>query len=170
MFSVRKALYEDYYAILSLADEQLGKGYLQGILKLDTQHVVWVAERQSPDQLVGFIFLALGKSKTMIKSIAVKKSFQSKGVGRLLFNVAMKELASSTDEFEVLAWERSDTGEVPLARLLKKFGFVQTSRKNSQWRQDSIGRGYACPSCGNPCECNAVVFSIPSSYFSESND
>lgn len=167
MFVFRKAVFEDYYSVLSIADTQLGNGYLKGVLKLSFDHFLWVAEERSTKSIVGFIFIILEEQKAVIKSVAIQENYQRKGIGTTLFNIAFERLKDSVDKFEVIAWERSDSGEIPLEGLLLKFGFKEEVRKPQFWYDDSIRRRYICPACGAPCQCTAVIFSIPSSYSSE---
>lgn len=167
MFIFRKAIFEDYYSVLSIADTQFGNGYLKGVLKLSFDHFLWVAEERSSKRIVGFIFIIPGERRAIIKSVAIHENYQRKGIGTALFKIAFDKLKDSVDKFEVVAWERSDSGEIPLEGLLVKFGFQEVTRKPQFWYDDSVRRRYTCPSCGAPCKCTAVIFSIPSSYSSE---
>lgn len=170
MFKVRRAAFEDYYNVLDLADDQLGAGYLKGVLKLTSDRPLWIAEKSDTNELIGFVFVISNHSKTIIKSVAIKKQYQAIGVGTRLFKVVLSQLSPFTNEFEVFAWERSDSKVVPLEKLLNKLGFVRSYRVSKAWYDDSIRRGYKCPSCAHPCSCDAVVFNSPSSGFAANID
>ena len=40
---------------------------------------------------------------------------------------------------------------------LTAVGFRASRRIERFWYQDSLAHGYACPACGNPCECAVRV-------------
>lgn len=169
MISVRKAVQEDYFRVLKIGDEQLGNDYLKGVLLPSSEKPLWVAEDRTTGKVVGFIYLIFNAEVATIKSIAIDEGYQNKGVGTQLIETVLANFYTGFEYFEVIAWERSDTGQVPLENLLKRIGFDEQKRKRNFWHEDSILRGYTCPSCGNPCNCNAVIFNIPSSYFAKSN-
>lgn len=165
MILFRKAVFEDYYKVLSIADGQLGEGYLRGVLKLAADNFLWVAEIKESKEIIGFVFVILEDTKSIIKSIAVQNDYQGRGVGTGLISVVLESIRDKVDQFEVVAWERSDTHNIPLEVLLSRVGFEKSERRAEHWYEDSIRRGYQCPACGHPCKCDAVIFSIPSSYF-----
>lgn len=164
MIQFRKAVFEDYYKVLSIADSQLGEGYLKGVLKLAEKNSLWVAEIKESKELIGFIFVILEDNKAIIKSIAVNADFQNRGVGTGLMTIVLESLRGDVEEFEVVAWQRSDSGLIPLEVILTRVGFEKLEVKKGHWYEDSVRRGYKCPACGHPCKCDAVIFSIPSSY------
>lgn len=168
--NIRKAHHDDYVDVYRIGDEQLGKGYFQEVLNSNSEHLLWVAFDPATDQVRGFLFVILQEQVAIIKTLAIQQKYQRNGLGTRLLHEALEELVESVDRFEVIAWELSDTKHIPLESILAKTGFVKSHEITNYWLDDSIQRGYYCPSCGNPCQCNAVIFSIPSSDFVKNND
>jgi ribosomal protein S18 acetylase RimI-like enzyme len=162
MVEIRRALYEDYYRVLNIADNQLGKGYMKGVLHLASHNPLWVAVDKTVNEVVGFIFLRISEEKAEIKSMAVQLKYQKQGIGTSMVKKVLGEFQEAK-RVEVIAWEQSDSGSIPLQSLLIESGFSITSKKPNFWYEDSIRRGFDCPSCGNPCNCSAVIFSNPNS-------
>lgn len=168
--NIRKAHHDDYVDVYRIGDEQLGKGYFQEVLNSNSEHLLWVAIDPETNEVRGFLFVILQKKTAIIKTLAIQQKYQRTGFGTRLLRTALEELLGSVDRFEVIAWELSDTNLIPLESILVKTGFVKSHEITNYWLDDSIQRGYSCPSCGNPCQCSAVIFSIPSSDFVKNND
>lgn len=155
----------DYADVFRIGDEQLGENYMQGLLNPMDDNQIWLAIDQQSEQVVGFAYVIVKKKQATIKSIAIRSSFQNKGFGTKLINTALSELQATVETFEVVTWERSDSQKIPIEKLLLNLGFKRSKTEVNYWFEDSLGSGYDCPSCGNPCRCNAVFFSSPSSCF-----
>lgn len=92
-----------------------------------------------------------------LKSLVVKEAQRGRGIGLKLASAALDwmRLNGSTTEIAV-AWV--ENGRCNARGVLEALGFRERARAERFWYQDSKEKGYLCPSCGNPCECAALVF------------
>lgn len=93
----------------------------------------------------------------LIKSIAVAADAQGRGVATALIAQGIRALAErGASHFYSLAWVSDERG-CALCGPLLALGFRPARRIERFWYDDSLAKGYRCPSCGNPCQCAAQV-------------
>jgi len=94
----------------------------------------------------------------VIASIAVDPLYEGKGTGSELFKKCLDSLEKKGADIFVMTGWKSSKG-VNISGIAKKFGFEYYAEIPAYWKDDSIKRGYKCPSCGNPpCLCSAILF------------
>lgn len=54
------------------------------------------------------------------------------------------------------AWENGDN--INIGSILKSLGYTESLTIPEYWLKESIESNYACPRCGSPCKCSAVIF------------
>ncbi|MCB1651620.1 MAG: GNAT family N-acetyltransferase, partial [Alphaproteobacteria bacterium] len=179
--TVRRAQEKDAVKILRLSCEELGEGYLTPEdVKAAMRDGAFVAEHEG--RIIGFA-LALnlaseefqsflkGQSWKVppdiaqanmrgsigcLKSVAVDKAYQKRGVGAKLVKKAIQALEKSgADLLFSIGWK---TENVHIAPVLEACGFKQRAAFKEFWHAESLDQGYACPHCGHPCRCEAILF------------
>lgn len=100
------------------------------------------------------------KHKTTIGKIgivAIKKEYQTKGIGSLLFSSAATLLQNSTDALFTIHWLNEAYAVNP--KYIVNNGFSPLTQIENYWTKDSLGKKYNCPICGTPpCKCSARIF------------
>jgi ribosomal protein S18 acetylase RimI-like enzyme len=92
-----------------------------------------------------------------LKSLAVKETQRGRGVGLKLASAALGWMRSNGSTTEIaVAWV--ENGRCNARGVLENLGFKEQTKIDRFWYQESKEKGYICPSCGNPCECAALVF------------
>jgi GNAT superfamily N-acetyltransferase len=169
-------------AALALLDETLGAGYisqteleqylstsekfllaaanregrLQGVLlaHLDTQGAI---PQLTPAQAQLVESSTASERQAFIKSLAVQKTARGQGIGTSLILAAEGRLWGwSASVIVTLAW--ADQHGCHLEGVLTKLNYRLLDKTPRFWYQDSLSKGYQCPTCGNPCECAAWLF------------
>ncbi len=176
MTIIRNATSKDFSAIVGLADEALGDGYFepsqQGLLivaeragniagfcygdlfSLIDLHEKVLKGRVAPSFGVGVENIKVG----VIQTIAVKEGFQRLGIGLML----AEAMICSFGEPPVIlspAW-RQPCGAVNASRILLKVGMKELACYPKFWTEESMQLGYSCSICGNPCQCEMVLFGM----------
>lgn len=178
--TVRPANPSDTLSILRIADDQLGSGYVdqKSVASVEgTDGFSLVAEVAG--EVVGFAFcLRLDRDEAVamtrqapprylqyadvagvIKTVAVAKPLQGRGVGTALAKAAIERFRA--ERIRVLfsvAW-KTDSG-INIAGVLEGRGFSRVAEIARYWRDESIDSSFECPECGEPpCECSAVIYS-----------
>lgn len=170
---LRLAASDDYPAIRAISDTALGTGYFapaqSGTLIVAEQGGVVVGfsygftlpladvRRQV---LKGHFPPELGVLEDnlvgVLQTIAVAASHQRQGLGLLLAESLIRNLGTPPVMLSP-AW-RKPGGEVNAARVLSRVGMTALAHYPEFWTAESRQLGYACPSCGNPCCCEMVLF------------
>lgn len=165
MLRIRPFLSDDLEKIISLADDQLGKGYVISTDFLSPNRIVFVAEDKR-GHLLGFIMGYIENLTGIIKTLAIERSVQKKGLGKSLIEKMLAVFASEKmHKVVVVAWMHCKSQKVPLESLMKMLEFKEEERISNFWKNDSLLRHYNCPVCGAPpCLCTAVIFSSSSFY------
>ncbi len=104
-------------------------------------------------QIPGFSHQTIG----FFKSIAVTAKMKGRGIGTALLQRSLDWLEQKRATIVIaLAWE---AGGVCFAKgILESVGFQPIAHIENFWYQDSVEKGYQCPTCGNPCRCAANVY------------
>ncbi len=168
--------------ILSIANTELGKGYLKKEYLLHPDTLVHVAVNEH-DEVVGFscgkvvkteelkrftnkkfpphILNQLPKKKNIgvTLSLAVERSVQRTGIGTMLFESRNRAFFNSGAACILMTgWQKPD-GTTAIKPLAEKYRFVPIGIIPKFFYRESLERNYTCPVCGPPpCLCNAVVY------------
>lgn len=102
--------------------------------------------------------LQTAKKIGVLRTIAVDKQFQGRGVGTKLAEKRIQRFQKEgVTAFCAVGWE--EDGNVNISGLMDYFGFKKELRIEDYWKEDSIENDYRCKSCGEPpCTCSAVIF------------
>lgn len=171
---------------LAVAEKQLGDSYIQASDFLDPKHVSLCALHHG--SVVGFVIakrlsaeefksrypraaealgrqLAYADTVGFIASLATAPGFEKRGIANTLLQMSLARLEkdwggkSARPAFVcTLGWR----GREPVAHidgLVRKAGFQPVHEFADYWKDDSLAKGYKCPTCGDPpCRCSAVLF------------
>lgn len=92
-----------------------------------------------------------------LKSLAVSEDQRGRGIGLKLASAALDWMRSNGSTTEVaVSWV--ENGHCNAKGVLENLGFKEQTKIDRFWYQESKEKGYICPSCGNPCECAALIF------------
>lgn len=99
----------------------------------------------------------------IIKTIAVQEEYQGQGVGSRLLTKSEELLKSSGISLVMsVVWRiRTENGDFieNAGGLMRQNNFRSIGIQEEFWKQDSIEKGFSCPSCGNPpCLCAANIY------------
>lgn len=171
----------DRLAVLRLTDEQLGEGYLDaatiGLIDAKDQAFIKIAEVNG--RVAGFVLCLLQDQKAagemvrgplprhlrlaqqigVLKTVAVSKDAQGRGLGTALVEACLAEFRSrGVQAVYSVAWKSQ--GKVNIQGVLERASFAPFAEVPDYWREESLALGYDCPSCGAPpCQCSAVMYS-----------
>lgn len=170
---------KDVHAILTIANIQLGDGYIQAC-DLQRDRSVSLIARISED-VVGFCLgTIITKSELhaklpqlkwqnmnvfdsealfgLVNSIAVDAPSKKLGVGHELMERCIAELTELDASIVfMIGWQSSEG--VNIRSLANRNGFSELFEMPNYWRDDSLAHQYLCPTCGSPpCNCAAVLF------------
>ncbi|MCB0430937.1 MAG: GNAT family N-acetyltransferase [Flavobacteriales bacterium] len=179
-YTITDASDTDVNDIVSIADQQLGQGYLTPELTLtflqppNRCRIIYNQDKQT----IAFCIILLLKASEIstrlgltthpllpaegmvgvIKTIAVAGPHQGKGIGRVLVQDAVQFLAGMRVKvFLCPTWKHNET--VGLGNILEQSGFHTLEVIHRYWEKDSLERKYTCPACGAPpCTCTAVIY------------
>jgi ribosomal protein S18 acetylase RimI-like enzyme len=100
------------------------------------------------------------KDKKLIgvrKQMAVKKTYQGKGVGTQLMNESIHILNKTCDVIVTIVWNQGDSQI--MEKLMKKNQFRPILLIANYWKNDSIKMKYNCSVCQIiPCTCSATIY------------
>ncbi len=185
-FSIRHSEKNDITDIVAICDTELGNEYLTFHsleLMYDDPTIFIRVVTTIKDEIIGFSiglivqeidlkktlnkyqFSQLPKSfftskKTgIIKIIAVRKTFQNKGIGTQLIQRCIIDLKSRGMEIiTAFAWKTKKG--VNIAPIFDRLEFKILCEINYFWRDDSLLNQYSCSECGAPpCLCSTVIYS-----------
>ena len=93
-----------------------------------------------------------------IKTIAINKTFQKKGIGSLICEAMIRVFCEKkVDAVIVSAWKIGNI--VNSDKMLNLSGIKKICEIPEYWKNDSIIKSYDCCICGNPpCLCSAVIY------------
>lgn len=171
----------DRPAVLRLADEQLGEGYLDigtiGRAGSDQEAFIKIATVdgvvagflrclvQDQEAVVTMVrgplprHLRLAQEIGVVKSIAVALGAQGRGLGTELLRAGADEFRKRGIEAAcAVAWKRGD--HINIKGVLERASFTPFAEVPDYWGEESLRLGYGCPACGTPpCRCSAVMYS-----------
>ena len=172
---------EDVGDIQRIADARLGPGYISAAnLLADPRQTVFAAWRGH--RLAGFLSASLSSLADIqrdmpalgallagqpessgpigfLHAVAVDKAHEKQGIGTELIAYAIDTffLPNKASMAITTAW--SDNQGVHVGGPLHRNGFRKIGYLADYWREDSLARGYECPTCGKPpCRCTASIF------------
>jgi predicted N-acetyltransferase YhbS len=169
-------------AIKEISDAHFGNNYLNNnyleyFLTESNLGLVSVIE----DEVVGMTLIKIGKRDEILrdflvgeefikekfssdavlalrKHLAVKKGFESKGIGSFMVEKGMKELEKrSVDAILSIVWQEGSSAV--LDKILTDYGSKPIMSFPNYWATDSIEKKYSCPACNSiPCSCSAILY------------
>lgn len=93
----------------------------------------------------------------VLKSVAVAGTSRGAGAGTALVKAVVDELwVRGATCVVAIGW--TDHQGCHIAGTLQSLGFRVTASMPDFWCEESKKKGYACPTCGTPCRCEATVF------------
>ena len=143
----------DLPALQRMADEALGAGYVEGA-RFTADTVIVAHTRGRP---VGFVHFEPADAGWRLKTIVVDPALRNRGMGSSLARMALARYPDA--RWTSPAW--IDRNRIPADPMLRALGFAPERRVPDYWLADSLERGYACPSCGRPCHCAAMIYTRP---------
>ena len=156
--AIEQAKKGDLPVIIEIANTYLGKDYLTSTLSesLDNKDYLLKVAKLANCKIVGFVLYQFKKDELIIKSIAVNPLFIKKGIATLLITNAVEYIAKMNyKKIKIIAWKK----EQGIIGILSRLKFQQKEKLSNYWKQDSLEKGYNCPTCGAPpCLCSAIVF------------
>lgn len=180
--NIRKATKADSVTVLQLLDQELGEDWLhlEDIEKAIDDDFLFVADHNG--SVIGFTLLRMldhddfkkeikghtykiprdievsskNKSLGFIEAIATDPDYQKRGIGSRLIGQSINALQTAGAELIcTLAWK---TDHTHLAPTMDIFAFKERKEFEKFWHKESLKTDEQCPKCGNPCECNTVLY------------
>jgi ribosomal protein S18 acetylase RimI-like enzyme len=155
----------------------LNKSYLESFLENGNFGLVSLLE----DEIVGMTLIKIGtrveiskefllgeeflrekfKSNSILalrKHLAVKKGFESRGIGSFMVEKGMQELEGRlVDAILSIVWKEGSSAA--LHKILSDHGSKPIISFPNYWAKDSIEKQYNCPACNAiPCNCTAILY------------
>ena len=172
----------DYPAVCSLADKQLGSGYvsfetLQQIHDSDTTDHCLVARHNVSGEVIAFCiyrtitpdhaeeicrrqkttFAAFGDKIGYLATIAVNEKYRGNGIASCLIGEVHRHFQQEGVTYVIsTAWKHA--GKINIGNVLARSGYRAVLEIPDYWYEDSVKKGFSCPQCGNPCHCACVIF------------
>lgn len=179
---IRKMTVDDVCKVIKIADGELGVGYLGSLDitpdKSEGENYCRLVAL-SKSKIIGFClceyvdidrlnnkyhienvpnWIRKGDMICMIKTVAVDKEWQGRGVAEtLLDEVFVKMKEHGIKVMTSIGWVKE--GHTNIGHLLEKKGMKSAGIIENYWKEDSINTGFICPVCGEPpCKCSAEIF------------
>lgn len=173
---LEKAKRDDIKAVLSIADECVGKNLYSeddflSALNADDRFLLVLKDRD--DTIVGYIYFLITtpgeiENQTLLKraslsslprcgriqSVALRKASRGMGYSVLMINSALEILLENKiSEVYAVCWKPGDIP--PLSSPLKRCGFSYLMTAEKPWyRNEKL----FCPYCGGRCSCDADIY------------
>lgn len=93
----------------------------------------------------------------LIKSVAVHRSMQGRGIATRLVRESTERLWSLGATVIVSIGWTDDEG-CHIQGVFESQRFMACADIPDFWLHDSTDKGYSCPTCGSPCRCTARIF------------
>lgn len=181
-YIIRKATVHDFPAVIKIADQQLGKGYLtkerlEKTLDPSLSDEIIVAEHSTQKTIIAFSLYkhisydeaqALGKGHPFrnmmfasaigyVATVATDEGFKRYGIGTALIDKSVSNMKEKgINCFISTAWKHA--GIINIGSVLENLGFIKELEIPKYWYESSIREGFSCPQCGNPCVCSCVIY------------
>ena len=183
-YTIREMRKTDFPFIVRIADEKLGKGYvdfpfLESLFESGEKYRCFVAEDGQEKHAIAFCIYGVLSPKEVVevvgkevdlndilyvntigylKTLAVASNYQGYGIASDLVKHALR-LMDNADCKTVFSTAWKHLGVTNIENVLLNNGFTKRDEIPNYWYEDSIEKGYSCPQCGNPCRCSCVIFS-----------
>lgn len=169
---LNSALGEDFVSssdLLSIINDKIGVAYK--ILDSSNNKIVGVATGMLAHSQNEFNYYLNGFEEQLdthiaegynfpiivIKSVAVLKDYTGLGIGTSLVKELINWGILNQSKFVFsIGW--TDEEGCHIEKIFTRLGLTQVIQINNFWFKDSLELQYACPSCGNPCYCSAILF------------
>lgn len=177
--SIEKITKRQIPAVLSIADKQLGAAFIniEGLLSdenisafasISEKIIGFCTGKQIPLQKLYEDIPQLKSMKLrqleavenlgMVASVATDPSYSGRGIGTALVEYCIHQLEARGLNVLVMTGWKSNEG-IHIGSIADKHGFEKLLEVADFWKEDSLNKGYSCPSCGEPpCHCSAVVY------------
>jgi N-acetylglutamate synthase-like GNAT family acetyltransferase len=93
----------------------------------------------------------------LIQAVAVSNLYRERGIATQLTRSAMDWLREQQATIALSFGWKSPEG-CHIAGVFESCGFNPVREVENFWLEDSKNAGYSCPSCGDVCGCDAVIF------------
>jgi GNAT superfamily N-acetyltransferase len=95
----------------------------------------------------------------LLRSIAVSSKARGNGVGTNLVRASVEALwQRGATSILSIGW--TDADGCHIQGPLESVGFTAHGDLPDFWKRDSVEKDYQCPTCGQPCECVARIFTM----------
>lgn len=150
---IRLANKNDIPILCEISEKAFGKGFHNDkyFEKSNGECIVYTDETS---KILGYCQIIRTSRGIKISSITVLKEARGKGIASALIEDVLLE--HPHEYIYTYAWRRN--GEVALAPILNRLGFIEKEEIPKYWYQDSIEKAYICPECGNPCYCSTLFY------------
>ena len=181
-YAVSEIRQKDYPAVCSLADQQLGAGYvsietLRRIHDSESADHCLVARHAATGAVIAFCiykvitpekaeelcrgkkttFSAFGNKIGYLATIAVSEKYRGNGIASRLIGEVHERFAHENINYIIsTAWKHA--GKINIGNVLERSGYHFVLEVPDYWYEDSVQKGFSCPQCGNPCHCACVIF------------
>lgn len=146
---------------LNLVDRCLGKDYMSENTLTNTlkanEYFCKVIIRDL--RVIGVCYYYVVDKNVVLKTICIDSDYKNRGLGYELIKTCISPyLQTKGYTISCIAW-KSKTG-TNIHSLMMKLGFKKTTEIENYWYEDSVKLNFSCTSCGNPCNCSAVIYEI----------
>jgi len=183
-FKVKTVGNDDIPALLAISSQTLGEGYVQHIIDNDSKSstnvflaaildgkpiaycYAYIVDVESWEDVtkgnkikipIDVRHCLSNGCLGVIQTIAVSPKYQGRGVASKLVKETMRQLSQKGAlGFVSIAWRNLD--KINIKNVLERSGFNEFDQVEKFWHKESLKEGYECPSCGNPCECSAIMY------------
>lgn len=173
-FKIRDFVNTDLPSIISIANEELGKGYFEGVLNCEkhiNQSILRVVEKDN-NEIAGFCYayfnpaesltdilrpLSYGLKTGVLKTIVIKDRYKNNGLGKAFIDDMIEKLNLTQTQVVIsTVWDNQFNPAIRI--IMRHAGFKSYQEIPNYWTNDSIEKGYQCPVCGHPCFCSAIIY------------
>ncbi len=173
-FKIRDIVNTDLPSVISIANEELGNNYFEGVLnneKIDNLSILRVIEKDNheiagfcyaylapPESLDGILTpLSSGLKTAILKTIAIKNRYKNTGLGKTMIDDMIRELELIHTQIIIsTVWYNQLNPAIRI--IMNNSDFKLHKEIPNYWTNDSIEKGYQCPVCGHPCICSAIIY------------
>src|SRR5690606_32609534 len=181
-YTIREMRCEDIPTILFLAEQALGKNYIQESTLVEEHHLVVCAEvhEVTAGFCTGKILPVTSLSSSLRKggrcpipelerlteigwvgSLAVSQQWRRRGIGTMLVQACLERLHSGGAAFIMMGAWKSPHG-AQAGSIAEAKGFHMRCEIPEFWKEESLDKQYSCTVCiPPPCRCAAVIYTRP---------
>ncbi len=143
---------QSYTCLVSLVDD-IPVGIAIGCVKNRNEALSYlrIQETDCPS------YVKIADKIGVVKTIAVRKDYQGRGIGSKLVENLEKQLTRDANVLSSVAWKHGET--VNIANVLERHEYKMYKEIPDYWKEDSLREGFFCPVCKEPpCTCSAVIY------------